>query len=90
MYEDLIAFTPNVPNAPFQILMSGISYCDGTYKISRPNSPLYCFEYIYKGKGMVHLNQAAFPAKAGPSRLPTLLTKVSASSRMRIERYRIV
>lgn len=65
MYEDLIAFTPNEPHAPFQILMSGISYCDGTYKISRPNSPLYCFEYIYKGKGMVHLNQAAFPAKAG-------------------------
>lgn len=75
MYEDLIAFTPNVPNAPFQILMSGISYCDGTYKISRPNSPLYCFEYIYKGKGMVHLNQGRLSRKGGGHLYPSGRTK---------------
>lgn len=38
---------------PFCLHLAGTSYCDGTYKMERKNSPIYVFEYILKGKGTV-------------------------------------
>ena len=35
---------------PFNLLMAGVSYCDGTYRIERKPENLYSFEYIYSGK----------------------------------------
>ena len=38
---------------PFNVLLAGVSYCDGTYRIERKPENLYSFEYIYSGKGML-------------------------------------
>ena len=37
----------------FNVLLAGVSYCDGTYRIERKPENLYSFEYIYSGKGML-------------------------------------
>ena len=65
MYEDLIALPALDSNAPFTVLMSGISYCDGSYKIVRSNCSFYCVEYILKGRGRIRLGQSSFEAKTG-------------------------
>ena len=31
---------------PFNVLLAGVSYCDGTYRIERKPENLYSFEYI--------------------------------------------
>ena len=66
MHEDIITFYPTQgPYLPFHISMSGVSYCDGSYKIIRAKSNIYCIEYILKGKGYVRLNKTSFCASAG-------------------------
>ena len=64
MYEDIVNFSGD-GSRPFQILMAGISYCDGSYEIVRPNSPIYCFEYIMDGFGYVTQDQESFVAEKG-------------------------
>lgn len=49
----------------FQIQMCGRSYCDGSYRIYRDNSTLWCIEYIYKGEGYVEVDDVKFKASAG-------------------------
>lgn len=58
-------FPENVGSETFKIHMCGTSYCDGTYRINRPNSPIYCIEYICKGKGYVQLDDIRFTASQG-------------------------
>lgn len=65
MHEDIIYFPKVNRDEPFQIQMCGKSYCDGTYKISRPDSAIYCVEYIYKGEGYVKVGDIEFHASAG-------------------------
>lgn len=65
MYEDILVFPGKRELTTFRVLMCGISYCDGTYKINRPNSSLWCFEYIRKGSGTVHVGGVSFQASAG-------------------------
>ena len=60
-----IATPPGSSGLPFRVRMSGISYCDGSYLIHRPKSPLTCIEYILKGKGTVTENGETFQAKEG-------------------------
>ncbi len=64
MRED-IATPPRSSDLPFQVLMSGISYCDGTYIIRRTHSPLTCIEFIVQGEGSVTENEHTFTAKSG-------------------------
>ena len=65
MHEDILMF-PGTRNVfPFQVLMCGTSFCDGTYRINRPNSGLWCFEYIRRGRGTVHVGNVSFEACAG-------------------------
>jgi AraC-like DNA-binding protein len=45
--------------------MTGISYCDGTYRVKRKNSPIYIFEYIIGGEGTVISDGNNFTAKEG-------------------------
>lgn len=59
MREDIINFMVD-EEAPFFIQMMGISYCDGSYGIRRPKSPIYCFEYVLKGKGTVNHDANTF------------------------------
>ncbi len=65
MREEIITFPGDADSAAFHVRMCGVSYCDGTYRISRPNSPIYCLEYIRKGKGYVQVNDVRFTAAAG-------------------------
>ena len=65
MYEDVTLIHDTRPNYPFKINVSGISYCDGSYKITRNNSNTYCFEYIYEGSGTVCLDNFSFTAVKG-------------------------
>lgn len=63
MREDIISFIED-EDAPFSIQMMGISYCDGNYLIRRPESPIYCFEYILGGKGTVmHGSKVFYPSE---------------------------
>ena len=60
-----ITTPPRSARLPFQIRMSGISYCDGTYVIRRTASPITCMEYVIEGKGSVTENDETFTAQAG-------------------------
>ncbi len=66
MHEEIMSFyTEDTQDFPFCIEMAGISYCDGTYKIERRNSNIYCFEYIIKGTGTVIINDEIFTPSEG-------------------------
>ncbi|MFR6590072.1 MAG: hypothetical protein ACLURV_08045 [Gallintestinimicrobium sp.] len=53
MTEKFAAFGIMKKDRPFNVLLAGVSYCDGTYRIERKPENLYSFEYIYSGKGML-------------------------------------
>lgn len=65
MREDVIVFPRNIQVEPFQITVCGKSFCDGTYKINRPNATVTCMEYIYKGRGQVRVDNVSFCAEMG-------------------------
>jgi AraC-like DNA-binding protein len=67
MREDIISFINEAAEteAPFFIEMTGISYCDDTYRIARKNCPFYVFEYILEGEGTVIVDGKTFTAKKG-------------------------
>ena len=65
MHEDVICFSEKISGIPFNLQMCGHSYCDGTYMINRPNSEIYCIEYIIKGYGYVQINNKKFIASQG-------------------------
>ena len=65
MHEEIIAFDSEHSHSPFKVQMTGISYCDGSYRIIRNESPIYCIEYIIKGKGYVQLDNTSFCADEG-------------------------
>ena len=50
---------------PFNVLLAGVSYCDGTYRIERKPENLYSFEYIYSGKGMLVIDGQRLEPRAG-------------------------
>lgn len=64
MHEDITRFQYPL-EAPFCIQMTGVSYCDGKYKIVRPNSSIYCIEYVIEGHGRVSHDGESFVAKKG-------------------------
>lgn len=51
MYEDVAAFPYTDTDSPFSVQAMGISYCDGTYRISRECSDVFVLEYILEGRG---------------------------------------
>ncbi|MFR3482657.1 MAG: AraC family ligand binding domain-containing protein [Clostridia bacterium] len=53
------------PTLPFRILLTGISYCDGSYRISRMKSPLTVLEYVVKGTGSILCDGESFTASSG-------------------------
>ena len=65
MREDVINL-PTIDSAqPFYIPMVGISYCDGSYKISRKCSCTCCIEDIMKGKGTLEIGGKTFHPSLG-------------------------
>lgn len=65
MHEDIIYFSEKEEAMPFRIIICGTSYCDGTYKINRPDSSVCCMEYIVKGRGYVQIDEERFMASKG-------------------------
>lgn len=66
MKEDIYSFIENSSDEyPFFIEMTGISYCDGSYKIIRRDSQIYVFEYILEGEGIVKTDNKEFTAGKG-------------------------
>ena len=65
MKEDIYYFGEITGEKPFEISLAGISHCDGTYKIERKNSSIYCFEYILSGSGSVTCGKNTFIASTG-------------------------
>ncbi len=65
MREDIINFPGSRgEDSNFHLDLAGISYCDGTYRISRKNSPIFVFEYVIEGTGtLIHDGIEYHPAK---------------------------
>lgn len=63
MREEII--TVAAADVPFNIQMTGISYCDGGYRIRRGKSDIVCVEYIVSGSGSVICNGRRYYPKAG-------------------------
>lgn len=58
-------YLPPNRNHAFEVQAAGISYCDESYQIYRPNSKLSTIEYIIEGKGYVTHGTQKFTAKKG-------------------------
>lgn len=70
MREEIKSF-PGIPapQPPFYVQMTGTSYCDGTYRIARSCSEIYCVEYIISGSGTVETPAGTFHPCAGDTYL---------------------
>lgn len=64
MHEEIRYLNSDEPH-PFIVEMAGISYCDGSYRIFRPRSPVAVFEYVLSGYGSVQVDQQHFQAGPG-------------------------
>lgn len=60
MNEDIICFNTPTKPLPFFVSMCGISYCDSSYIIRRPNSNVSVIEYVISGYGTVSENNKTF------------------------------
>lgn len=65
MREIIKQFPAGDGSLPFEVCMTGVSYCDGSYRIVRPHSGVCCCEYIVEGTGMVSCDGQWFSASAG-------------------------
>ena len=66
MWEDVPKINENMEDPDiFNLDMAGISYCDGSYRISRKKSRIYVFEYVISGKGFLKINSHEFFPEAG-------------------------
>lgn len=70
MNEEIRSFPENaLDKPPFFIQMAGISYCDGSYRIARNDSDIYCLEWIIKGTGTIETPSGVYRPKAGDAYL---------------------
>lgn len=65
MKEDIVHFYAPQTKMPFYLEMAGISYCDGTYKITRQNSKETVLEYVVSGHGYINVDGENYTAFAG-------------------------
>lgn len=65
MKEEFIPFAPKFGGVPFCITLAGTSFCDGSYKISRPKSSCLCMEYVVSGSGTVFCGKDKYHPEAG-------------------------
>ncbi len=56
MQEDFFIPPPPPSDFPLQLELAGISYCDGSYRISRRNAPTCVLEYVASGRGVVEID----------------------------------
>ena len=65
MYENLYVYNNSGVEFPSKVVLSGISYCDASYFINRPNSRFSTVEYIISGSGTIVLDGKEYTASAG-------------------------
>lgn len=65
MHEEIVSFNSEHSHLPFVVQMTGFSYCDGSYRIIRNESSIWCVEYIIKGRGYVRIDNTSFCAEEG-------------------------
>lgn len=65
MKEDIVHFYAPQTKMPFYLEMAGISYCDGTYKITRQDSKETVLEYVVSGHGYINVDGENYTAFAG-------------------------
>lgn len=65
MKEEFRVFGRPETAQPFAVEMTGISYCDGSYRIDRPHSPVTVMEYVIRGRGVIQTRGKTFTAGAG-------------------------
>lgn len=65
MKEDIVYFHAPHMKMPFYLEMAGISYCDGTYKITRQDSRETVLEYVIDGYGYINVDGENYTASAG-------------------------
>ena len=65
MKEEFRVFGRPETALPFAVEMAGISYCDGSYRIDRPHSPITVMEYVIRGQGTLQTRGRTFTAKGG-------------------------
>ena len=63
-YENMRLLNPDMIR-PFNVQLVGRSFCDGSYYIYRPDSPIWIMEYIREGKGYLDEDGKKFVAEAG-------------------------
>lgn len=70
MKEDVKVFlNPDTNTMPFAMESLGISYCDESYHMVRPEAYMDVFEFVISGKGTVETSTATFHPSAGDSYL---------------------
>lgn len=70
MKEELYQFAPSEYSpCPFEVELAGISYCDGTYHITRTRSSILCIEYVLSGTGTIETPEGIFHPSAGDTYL---------------------
>ncbi|MBQ8803298.1 MAG: AraC family transcriptional regulator [Tyzzerella sp.] len=65
MKEDIVHFYVPQTRVPLYLEMAGISYCDGSYRMSRWESKETVIEYIVEGTGYLNVNGEHYTASAG-------------------------
>lgn len=68
IYKEEIKYFAKAPEScPFGIEMTGTSYCDSSYYISRTleASNVYVLEYIIEGEGTIHVNSKEYHPQTG-------------------------
>ena len=65
MHEEIVPFLSQEEEAPLSFPIVGISYCDGSYRIHRPQSSIACVEYILSGRGTVQIDGKTYHPTAG-------------------------
>lgn len=65
MKEDIVHFYVPQRKTPFYLEMAGISYCDGTYKMTRQESKETVLEYVVDGYGYINVDGENYTASAG-------------------------
>lgn len=70
MKEELYPFPPSeFSPRPFDVELAGISYCDGSYHITRNHSSILCLEYVISGTGTIETPEGIFHPSAGDTYL---------------------
>ncbi len=65
MREEFIHIPGFDSHLPFSVVLAGVSYCDGTYRIHRQRSNVHVLEYVLSGYGTVSVRDRVQRASAG-------------------------